>query len=125
MVTVESLCIWKQHLPTKLTLSYAFSRAVAKFGLPSRMRADHGGENILVARFMMKHPDRGQERGSFIVGRSIHNQCIEWLWRQMPFQKLDATIPFILHTIEHLINFGFLECLEHVRKTLLVQLSRE
>ena len=49
------------------------------FGLPTRIRADRGGENTEVVQLMLQHPLHGP--GSFITGQSVHNQCIERLWR--------------------------------------------
>ncbi|CAB4441421.1 unnamed protein product [Rhizophagus irregularis] len=61
-------------------LSY-FCEAVEKFGIPSRVRGDRGGENIKVAEWMIRK--KGINRGSYIGGSSVHNQRIERLWKDV------------------------------------------
>ena len=55
--------------------------AVAQWGLPSRVCCDRGGENVDVVRYMPER--RGTGQGSAFIGRSVHNQWIECLWRDV------------------------------------------
>uniref|UniRef100_A0A3Q3FWE2 Integrase core domain-containing protein n=1 Tax=Kryptolebias marmoratus TaxID=37003 RepID=A0A3Q3FWE2_KRYMA len=63
------------------TVLFHFLRATGLYGLPSRVRSDHGGENVQVALVM--NLLQGIERRSHITGESIHNQRIERLWRDV------------------------------------------
>jgi len=66
---------------TSKTVLSLFVQACTKLGLPSRVRCDRGGENIDVALFM--NLMRGTGRASVIAGKSVHNQRIERMWRDV------------------------------------------
>jgi hypothetical protein len=53
------------------TVLALFKEGVAEFTTPYRVRGDQGGENVLVADFMINQ--RGVGRGSFITGSSKFN----------------------------------------------------
>lgn len=63
------------------TLLRCFLDGVRKFGLPRRVRSDKGLENTAIADHMIQQ--RGTGRGSMITGRSVHNQRIERLWKDV------------------------------------------
>ncbi|XP_077065660.1 uncharacterized protein LOC143718491 [Siphateles boraxobius] len=78
------------------TLSF-FSQAVEEFGYPLKVRADQRGENVGVARLMFSV--RGPDSNCFIAGKSVHNQRVERLWRDL-WMGVTSVFYHILHTLE-------------------------
>ena len=64
-----------------LTVLESFQSAVNTFHYPRRIRTDHGTENVEVARFMLHK--YGITTNPVITGRSIHNQRIERMWKDV------------------------------------------
>lgn len=93
-IPVYLRCSGNNQASTVLEL---FNEAVAEYGLPSRVRSDKGGENTEVSLFMLSNPQRGPGRGSMITGKSVHNQQIERLWRDVYYQVTFLYYNFFYH----------------------------
>jgi hypothetical protein len=112
-----------------------FKKAIQEYGLPSRVRGDRGGENIMVAEYMISH--RGLRRGSYLFGTcvtsfslhgnsqrgysSTHNTRIERVWLEVGvqfarrwkafYEQLESFYGLDPHRPEHLwlLNTLFLD----------------
>jgi hypothetical protein len=76
-----------------------FLLAVQDYGLPIKIRCDQGVENYDVAMYMLTHPQRELTSNSVIVGKSVHNQRNERLWRDV-FQGVSCTYYYLFNHLE-------------------------
>ncbi|KAL1270812.1 hypothetical protein QQF64_029828 [Cirrhinus molitorella] len=79
------------------TVLSQFIQATCLYGIPSRVRSDHGGESLQVALFM--NLVLGLQRRSHITGETVHNQRIERLWRDVFLHVLQPF--YIFYTLEN------------------------
>ena len=124
MVYVSTLCRWRLVIHGAIdgysrlvvflkcspnnfarTVLNLFVQAVQEYGLPVRVRCDQGVENYDVGMFMLSHPQRRGALNPVIVGKSVHNQRIERLWRYV-FQGVTCTY---YHLFNHLESSNFLD----------------
>ncbi len=55
------------------TVLGSFLAGVETFGLPSRARSDKGGENVSISRYMLNHPERGQEQVAVYTTKGLRD----------------------------------------------------
>ena len=77
-----------------------FQEGVTKYGLPSRIRIDKGGENVDVAMYLLMHPLRGPGRSTVIVGRVCTikglNVCGEMCMKELSISTIVCFITWNL-----------------------------
>ena len=105
-----------------VTVLPLFIGAISIHGLASRVRADFGVKNVDDARFMFDCPERGINKGSFIAGTSVHNQCIEGFRGEV----IRCVVRNFHNRFFFLENKGFLDLLNEVHsiRKLLVSINQ-
>jgi len=89
------ICASNNYSETALS---GFLKGVESFGLPARVRGDHGGENIGILRYMRE--SQGY-KGAYIQGKSVHNQRIERLHYDTTHCVLSNFIDIFMYLEEH------------------------
>ena len=84
-----------------------FRGAVRTFGLPTRIRCDHGTEITEVARFMLNV----REGSHMLTGFSVHSQRIERLWVDI----VRYIVTPYRNIFTYLESFGFLDPLNELK----------
>ena len=79
------------------TVLRLFVDAVERYGMPLKVRSDHGGENVLVWSYML---EKRFNRNAVITGSSVHNQRIERLNRDINAQVLNHFVNLFTHMEE-------------------------
>lgn len=64
-----------------VTALNGFNEGVAVFGVPDKVRTDHGGDNIEILRYMIS--SHGNDTDCVVTGSSVHNERVERLWRDV------------------------------------------
>jgi hypothetical protein len=80
-----------------LTTFQSFMVGVEEYGLPDRIRTDHGGENLVIMKLMLRM--RGYDRKSVITGKSTSNVRAERQHRDVR-EKAMAPYMFLWNVLE-------------------------
>ena len=87
-----------------------FIQGTEEYGLPSRVRSDHGLENVGVARYMLEN--RRHNRGRMLTGSSVHNCRVERTHRDI----YAGVLTFFAKTFGELEDDGLLDPLNEIHQ---------